>query len=75
MKIKYDPENKPWHDARPGEIWTLGIGGGYHNDSVPVVATDDGPMFVWFVNGGDIRTQDPRGWGIDYGTRRWPLAN
>jgi hypothetical protein len=66
------PEPKPWTQARPGEVWSLGIGGGYHCESAAVVETPDGVQFVWGVKGNDLRTLPITDRSIDYGTRIYP---
>lgn len=68
------PEPKPaWHDAKPGEIWALGIGGGYHGHSITVVEVDGEPRFIWHVGGDNgLRNIPVRDRTIDYGRRVWP---
>jgi hypothetical protein len=70
-----DKTHKPWHDAKPGELWAMGFGGGYHHRSVAVIDTQDGPQFTWHVGGEKGLRQYPLDhWSIDYGTRVYPEA-
>lgn len=61
------PEPKPWHNANDGEVWALGLAGGYHAASVAVT----GGKFVHGVKG-DVRVWELTDPGIDYGKRIWP---
>jgi hypothetical protein len=63
------PEPKPWHDAKDGEVWALGLGGGYHAESVAVT----GGKFVHGVKNA-VRVWEITDPGIDYGKRIWPEA-
>ncbi|RBO73483.1 hypothetical protein [Microbacterium sp. H6] len=66
------PERKPWEDAQPGEVWALGMGGGYHCDSISVIETAEGIRFIWGVSGGAIRNIAITDRTIDYGKRVFP---
>lgn len=67
------PEPKPWHDAKPGEIWELGIGDGYRENSATVIDTEEGLRFVWNVGGKNGLHNIPiTYYDIDYGTKVFP---
>lgn len=70
--IESHPEQRPWQGAKPGEVWALGIGGGYHCDSISVIETQEGIRFIWGVKGGEIRNIAITDRTIDYGKRVFP---
>ena len=62
-----EPKPKPWQRAKDGEVWTVGVGGGYHAECVPVIQGQfvhaiKGAVRVWALD-------DP---AIDYGEKVWP---
>jgi len=42
FKAHPEPEPKPWHDAKPGEVWVLTVGG----EQFPCTVEATGPDFV-----------------------------
>lgn len=63
---------KPWLDAEEGEVWSLGVGGGYHCASATVIKDGGEKFFVWGVKGGELRKVGIIDRSIDYAKRIWP---
>ena len=61
------PEQKPWHDAAPGEVWVLTMEG----EERPAIVTEDGnfeaPLPLFLVNTQSVR--------ITAGRRIYPAQN
>lgn len=70
------PEPKPWHDAKPGEVWVLRIATGSTFDHAPAVVSSSangGAIFTAATYDAagteEITLNDPQ---ITYATRIWP---
>lgn len=66
--------DRPWSEAVPGEIWELGISGGYHCNTAAVIEKDGQLCFFWGVGKGITRSISITDRTIDYGTRLHPTA-
>lgn len=64
----------PWRDAVPGEVWELGVGGGYHCNTTAVIEKDGQLCFFWGVGKGVTRCIPITDRTIDYGTRLHPAT-
>ncbi len=59
------PEPRPWHDAKPGEVWLLQVGG----DDVPAIRDSDEDFFTHSTGYRAIRNNSV---AITDGRRIWP---
>ncbi|UOR02024.1 hypothetical protein MUN77_01450 [Leucobacter allii] len=65
------PESKPWHDAKPGEVWELTYHSPSHREATKRVMTcvDDGGNISFF---NEVRLHTVQFTGIESARRIWP---